>query len=96
MTQVPVTKCKPDPRLFYNRRWGKTSCSKKGNRKVYDFADYHSKGMTASWAVNYELDSVNTDMKDMAVYSHGSKGLFVKPSETEECINILDEMLGDL
>ncbi len=96
MTQVPVTKCKPDPRLFYNRRWGKTSCSKKGNRKVYDFADYHSKGMTASWAVNYELESVNTDIKAMAVYTHGSKGLFVKPTETEECIDILTKFMETL
>ena len=96
MTQVPVTKCKPDPRLFYNRRWGKTSCSKKGNRKVYDFADYHSKGMTASWAVNYELESVNTDIKAMAVYTHGSKGLIVKTTETEECIDILTKFMETL
>jgi len=96
MTQVPVTKCPPDPRLFYNRRWGKTSCSKKGNRKVYDFADIHQLDVTSKYPSQYEKEEMNIDIKSMAVYSHGSKGLFIKPSETEECINILENFLETL
>ena len=122
MTTVPVTKCKPDPRLFYNRKWTtiKGCSSSKGNRKVYDFADYHHqkvhkvklKGSSLNKDVDYVLDTkcqsvksnfpalyekegMNTDIKPMAVYVHGCKGV-MKQNEIKECLDILNEMLGDL
>ena len=93
MTTVSVTKCPPDPRLFYNRRWGKTSCSKKGNRNFsYDYIP----NVTSSFPSEYEKEEMNVDIKPMAVYSHGSKALFVQPTETEECVNILTNFLETL
>ena len=94
MTTVPITKCPPDPRLFYNRRWGKTSCSKKGNRN-YTF-DYCNSNLSSSFPSEYEKEEMNVDIKPMALYTHGSKGLFKQPSETEECINILENFLETL
>ena len=96
MTTVPVTKCPPDPRLFYNRRWGKTSCSKKGNRN-YSF-DY-VRTVSSSFPTEYEKESMNIDIKSMACYSHGVKPVIAMTqakTETQECIDILENLLEDL
>jgi len=94
MTTVSVTKCKPDPRLFYNRKWTtiKKGASMKGNRKY----DYDAVPLVASaFPQFYDKEGMNTDIKPMAVYVHGCKGA-IKQNETKECLDILDEMLGDL
>jgi len=67
---VTVTKCPDDPRLYYNRRWGKTSCSKKGNRT---FFNYSHRELGSSFPSNEQEKDVNLDIKKMACYNHGTK-----------------------